>query len=601
MLVYDDNKDLSSRAAGWISTNLRPALPGETLISNESTWDGTKFNLPISINYNNQLWMPPKDNSVVFYHTTQPVTLRVTTTELDQKSLQNILGENFTSLRPVESDYMLPNWRTQFFSANFFGIKKMISILIGNDQISLIIVGPESMEFSDIANFANGVTFNSLPKQVMGATTPDDTVRLAALVRPSVVMILNNFCSKVKFTDVPNLVLSGREYPFCIASVGSGFFVNKDGFIATNGHVVKNIPGSSMFYAVASGNLDLLLADYLQVYDAQRTGAIPARSEIELKIKDAHASKESIYQLAALVGDLYARKYLSLSNSENKYYIQLGNTPLQFTKTGVVVDAGIVEAKFIDSDYSEPDKDTGFSSSDVALLKVDGTNYPALPLGSVDSLSVGSSIQIIGFPGVVMGSNSFLLDSSANSEPTFTKGVVSAFKLAKGDRKKLIQTDASINHGNSGGPAISAEGNVVGIATYGLTPEEGGGNYNFLRDIQDLKSLMTKNNVSEDTGDTYKLWKSGLESYWLSYFQYAKNDFEKITTLYPSHPSVEKYLTVAKSKQKSTEDQTPKFTRQARSLYMSISVSVMALSLISIVIVWVIEQIDQKKKQALMV
>jgi S1-C subfamily serine protease len=92
--------------------------------------------------------------------------------------------------------------------------------------------------------------------------------------------------------------------------------------------------------------------------------------------------------------------------------------------------------------------------------------------------------MLIGFPGIAMGSNSQLLDPSANAEPTFTRGVVSAFKQAKGNRKNLIQTDDSINHGNIGGPAISSDGRVVGLATYGLTPTEGGGNFNFYETSQ---------------------------------------------------------------------------------------------------------------------
>lgn len=600
MLVIDDRNDLSSRASGLLASNLRPALPGVTFIPNETLWDGTPFRLPITIKYNGVLWMPPKDRNTVFYHTDLPITLRIYNGKVNQSTLGKILGENFTALRNVSTDNTtLPGWSIESFTSTFFGDKKSISVWTNKDGITLISVMPQGLSQIDIVDFAKNIIPSNSSGQVKGVNSEDNTIRLAALVRPSVVMILNNYCSNAKFTSThPGFVLAGREYPFCIAGVGTGFFVNESGYIATNGHLVKNIPDTSLFYAVASGSLDTLLSDYMQVYTAEKTGTLPSHDEMVLKIKEAHASKENIYQLAGMVSDLYKNQYVELNSSQNNYYVQLGNTPLQLSTNGVNTGKDIVQAKLIDSDYSEPDSVTGFTTSDVAILKIDGDNYPGLPLGSIDDISVGSTIQILGFPGVVMGGSSFLLDSSTNTEPTYTKGVVSAFKQAKGDKKQLIQTDASINHGNSGGPAINSEGKVVGIATYGLTPDEGGGNYNFLRDIQDLKQLMKKNNIAENPGDTYTSWKSGLENFWLSYFKYAETDFQKVSSLYPIHPSVGKYLAFAKEKINTPEDQTPKFSRSQRSTYMAISGGVMALSLFSIIILWIIDRIDSNKRSS---
>lgn len=195
-----------------------------------------------------------------------------------------------------------------------------------------------------------------------------------------------------------------------------------------------------------------------------------------------------------------------------------------------------------------------------------------------------------------MGTNSFLLDTSANAEPTFTRGVISAFKQAKGDKKNLIQTDASINHGNSGGPAVSSDGKVIGIATYGLSPDDGSGNYNFLRDVGDLEALMTKNNVPQETSVTFNTWKNGLENFWLSYFKYAKKDFESITKNYPVHPTVGKYLAEAKTKIGTPEDLTPRFTRNERRLYMGASGGLMILSLVAIVFLSTSDLLDSRKK-----
>jgi serine protease Do len=89
--------------------------------------------------------------------------------------------------------------------------------------------------------------------------------------------------------------------------------------------------------------------------------------------------------------------------------------------------------------------------TDLALLKVDGANFPVLPLGDSDRLEVGEPVMAIGNP--------FGLDQ------TVTTGIVSAKErfIGSGPYDDFIQTDASINPGNSGGPLLDSRGAVVGI------------------------------------------------------------------------------------------------------------------------------------------
>lgn len=92
-------------------------------------------------------------------------------------------------------------------------------------------------------------------------------------------------------------------------------------------------------------------------------------------------------------------------------------------------------------------------ASDVAVLKVDADNLPSLKLGSVKDLEIGEWVMAIGSP--------------LSFENSVTKGIVSA----KGRRIRgqqyipYIQSDVPINRGNSGGPLINMDGEVVGINT----------------------------------------------------------------------------------------------------------------------------------------
>lgn len=594
LLVLDDQNDLSSRAAIGVGRSLRPALDRVSLLEKNSVWDGSLFNLPLQLSFDESLWLSPTDLEPVFFHLRSLISVRFSKGEIDLPTLKILLGENFLTPKQIGLPKSFAiGWQTQTYTSQFFNSPKVIDVWTNDSGLSLIAVmparpagGPDDLGRDDVRDLVKGI---SPVSQVMGLTTPDDSARLAAIIRPSVVMILNNYCAQIKYTE--------KAYPFCLAQVGSGFFVNQNGYIATNGHVVTNLPETSLVYGVIGGSLDNLLVDFFQVYLSSLTSLPIDRALVEQKVKEAHQNKESIYQMAALVGELLKKNFIKIENPTNNFFVQLGNTPIQLSKSGVNSGSDIVSATFVDADYRLPDPVTGFSSSDVALLKVSGSGYPALPLGKIDEVSVGSDILVVGFPGVAMGTKSILLDTSANAEPTFTRGVISAFKQAKGDKKNLIQTDASINHGNSGGPAVSSKGNVIGIATYGLAAEEGTGNYNFLRDIADLKALMIKNNILEEIGETYPAWKKGLENYWISYLKPAQASFEEVRSLYENHPTVAKYLVETESKIGTSDDKTPRFTRLQRKLYMNISGGLMAFSIMAIIVLAISNFIDSKRRR----
>jgi serine protease Do len=94
------------------------------------------------------------------------------------------------------------------------------------------------------------------------------------------------------------------------------------------------------------------------------------------------------------------------------------------------------------------------SDSDLALIKIDAQNLPALQIGNSSGLLVGEWVVALG--------NSLGLGISA------TKGIVSALNVSLSNSPGesldgLIQTDAAINPGNSGGPLLNLSGEVIGI------------------------------------------------------------------------------------------------------------------------------------------
>ena len=97
-------------------------------------------------------------------------------------------------------------------------------------------------------------------------------------------------------------------------------------------------------------------------------------------------------------------------------------------------------------------------STDLAVVKLDAPADVLVPLtlGDSDSLSVGESVVALGSPFGLEG--------------TLTSGIVSALNREMTSPNNFtisnsIQTDAAINHGNSGGPLLNAAGEVIGVNT----------------------------------------------------------------------------------------------------------------------------------------
>jgi S1-C subfamily serine protease len=113
---------------------------------------------------------------------------------------------------------------------------------------------------------------------------------------------------------------------------------------------------------------------------------------------------------------------------------------------------------------------------DLAILQVAGVNLPALDLGNSDSLMVGEPVVAVGSPRGLEG--------------TVTAGILSSVR--KGDGFTLLQTDAAVNPGNSGGPLVNRKGQAIGVISFKLSSAEG---LNFAIPISYVRGLL--NNLHE--------------------------------------------------------------------------------------------------------
>lgn len=125
-------------------------------------------------------------------------------------------------------------------------------------------------------------------------------------------------------------------------------------------------------------------------------------------------------------------------------------------------------------------------ATDVALLKINGEDLPYLNLGNSDDVMVGEWAIAFGNPFGFF---------ETNDHPTVTVGVVSNINvnLQSVDNRSyrgMIQTDAAINHGNSGGPLVNSEGEVMGMNSTIYSPNDANVGIGFAIPVNRVKSIV---------------------------------------------------------------------------------------------------------------
>ena len=192
------------------------------------------------------------------------------------------------------------------------------------------------------------------------------------------------------------------------------------------------------------------------------------------------------------------------------------------------------------------------SGRDLAILRVPEGNYPMLPLADSTAAQIGDSIRILGFPGVVLSHE--LLNQSASVEASVTNGAVSGFKQDRANHP-VIQTDASAAWGNSGGPAINARGELLGVLTFvSLAPGPEGSivqGFNFIIPAQAVRTFVKDTPVKiDDPGKFNPVWFAGLHDFFTEDFKDAVRRFEEADRILAGLADVKRMLGEARDKVK---------------------------------------------------
>jgi len=162
------------------------------------------------------------------------------------------------------------------------------------------------------------------------------------------------------------------------------------------------------------------------------------------------------------------------------------------TNNHVIADADVIKVEIGTRDKKKYDaKKIGADpKTDLALIKIEGKNLPAVVLGDSDQVHPGDWVVAVGSP--------------FQFPHTVTAGIVSAKgRSLGGPYDDFIQTDTSINPGNSGGPLVNMRGEVVGINSIIVSPSMGNVGLGFAIPINLVKSILPE---LKEKGKVVRSW-----------------------------------------------------------------------------------------------
>jgi len=341
-----------------------------------------------------------------------------------------------------------------------------------------------------------------------GAGIPEMLLR----VKPAVVLVMTEVSGEVRLT-CPNGAPQ-RVAPAPIREHGTGFLITPDGYVVTNGHVVQPYHESD-----DSEARDTLLRHAIE------------RACLEGKTTEGQARRivaELLPRIAPAAG-VNVKKTLNvvLSNRDTFVAEVKAYSPPLAERPGKQRAAGKGGVRE--------------SGKDIAILKIDGRNLPTLSLGDSDRVQLGQSIHLLGFPGVVFYHD--LLDKRSAVEASVTSGQVSSVKRdARG--APVIQTDAAASWGNSGGPGVNAQGDVVGVLTFiSLTSDETQAiqGFNFLVPANVVREFARTAGARWDAPSPFNaVWHDGVARFARRDWARAQAKLDAAARLVPNLPDVQR-------------------------------------------------------------
>lgn len=203
----------------------------------------------------------------------------------------------------------------------------------------------------------------------------------------------------------------------------------------------------------------------------------------------------------------------------------------------IIQKGKVTESPKTDSDEEESDE-VEPTPEDYAILKIDAANLISLPLSNRYPKEA-STILAAGFPGV--SSHIFeIKDMSLETlAVTITDGKITRQVPLQNSDYKLLQTNAIIEHGNSGGPSVNSNLQVVGLNTYGLSETTG---YYWMIPSKIIIDITKQNSINIFSSDISNLFLEALQAWQNQDYIEAESKLKKVSEINPKTPFIGEFL-----------------------------------------------------------
>lgn len=556
--VVEGNDVLKTDSYGVVRLYSNNLEPGEHAL-------GQDAELSISSNVNEDFFKKREteygknvsklDATVRFFQPTDTSTRKYTVTKTNTTEI-NTIEYRHISYTATDTNFLTSQTTSEYFYTVQNDRPYVLAILRTNNNDKEFIAALygllSNVTYGEASKTASGTGSSSDQEGTEGkdvnlpsALQDGTALSVAAKNQPAVVRIGGNICSTIQ------LLLSNKQ-PWmtipdaCNPVIGSGSIISEDGYISTNGHVTVQQPQDALFTALIlqanNGNTEPLNR-YLQYLVATN---VMSAGQLNLLIDAIKSGSPEAFNKLAYTTARIPKANMRITDTITEYAIQLGRDPIRATQTGsrfrFTYSETVVKAKFVDANYDpvtassgkyDPATDT---KSDVAILKMEGSNFPVIRMGSIDGLATGALITAIGYPGFV---DNGLLTKQKYTVPTVTQGRVDSIESpGKNKLYKMVRSDTPIAAGNSGGPAFTSDGRMAGLNTYavpGCDDDKCFSSSSYFRDVADYKALLTKNRITpKDTSQLTSQWTKGVDLFAARKYSKALNEFQKVKQSYPA-------------------------------------------------------------------
>jgi serine protease Do len=342
----------------------------------------------------------------------------------------------------------------------------------------------------------------ALPGAAQAAARPaTDLEKVSSVVQPSILQletVWSGFVRDEHGTDLtPRVVAASpaaksRDDEFAINSRCTGFVVNPAGYIATAGHCADLRDGTSSFLDAAAAQLwrnepEKWAAEYPTVEQLQQHARTSWTVRSTGTPRRDRADRDVTATYGVDVGGIAAHRPL----------------PARVLRTREM------------------------KNGDVALLKIEADDLPAVELAPAGRARVGTAVVSVGYPGSLDG----VVD--ATSDASFKDGTISSMKPTSAGLRTVLETSAVISRGMSGGPTVDLAGRVVGINSFFTTSEPQ--THTFVSPVSEIQQLMRDQGVAGDIGATNRVYRDALRAYFAGDRETAVAGFNQVLELQPGH------------------------------------------------------------------